>query len=73
MVKDEPWDHSRLERNEFPIVVEDPEIEIDDQNSHIVFGKMYTIEDYAKVKTVGFIHKDAMAQFEKCFRQSLSV
>ena len=55
------WDRSRLLKNEIPIVLEDDRISIDYPNSLIDVSKIYCIEHYALVRTVGHVRKDAVS------------
>ena len=67
------WDRRLLMQREIPIVVEDPDITIDYPDARINFGKIYTVEDYVKVRPIGFVDKDAIPLLEQCFRESLEM
>ena len=67
------WDRKVLMDREIPIVVEDPDITIDYPDARINFGKIYTVEDYVKIRSIGFVDKDAIPLLEKCFRESLEM
>lgn len=67
------WDEARLERKEFPIVLENSREDVDSRSGILDFTDLNTLMTTLPIRNLGRIDEKALPLLEECFRRALRV